>query len=312
MSDVVTFGETMALVAPPGAEPLRHTTTLALSTGGAESNVAIGLARLGVRASWYGRVGDDALGGRVVRDVRGEGVAVHAVVDPAAPTGLMVKERRGPAVRVSYYRRHSAGSRLCAADVPDAAVAGARILHVTGITPALSATARAAVSHAVAVARAAGTVVSLDLNHRRALWADADFGATIRSLLPSVDVVFAGAEEAALVVGPGTPAAQASALAALGPAQAVLKLGAEGALCWADGTVVAAPAVPVTVVDPVGAGDAFVAGWLAEHLADPADVRAALRTATACGALACTAPGDWEGTPFRPDLVPHEGDLVRR
>jgi 2-dehydro-3-deoxygluconokinase len=309
---ILTFGETMALVSPLGAEPIKHAGALTLSTGGAESNVAIGLARLGVPVTWIGRVGDDPLGARVVRDVRGEGVDVRAVVDPAAPTALMVKERHGPRVTVRYYRTNSAGSRLRPEDVPDEAVAAARILHVTGITPALSASAGATVRRAVATARAAGTLVSLDLNHRAALWRDADFGATLRALLPQVDVVFGSPHEIALVTGPGTAEEQAAALRRHGPARAVVKLGDRGAVCAAGDRIHHQPALPVTAVDPVGAGDAFVAGWLAEQLRDPADVPAMLRTAAACGAWACTVPGDWEGAPTRADLAATAADDVVR
>jgi 2-dehydro-3-deoxygluconokinase len=254
----------------------------------------------------------------VLREVRAEGVTVHGVVDPIAPTALMIKEQRSAdQVRVTYYRRDSAGSRLEPDDLPDGWVAQSTVLHVTGITPALSATARRTVRRAVDAAGASGTLVSLDLNYRRALWSEQEFGTVLRALVPAADVVFGSPHEVTQVVGAcgGRPERQLEALAELGPGQAVLKLGAEGALALVDGTLHQQDALPVTVADPVGAGDAFVAGWLAELVTRPDDVPTRLATAAACGAFACTVPGDWEGAPSRREveaLVRPPEDGVRR
>lgn len=315
--DLVTFGETMALLSPPGVGLLRHAQALNLSVGGSESNVAIGARRLGARSAWIGRVGDDELGQRIVREIRGEGVDVRAIVDPDAPTGLMIKARRSQAhAQLWYYRAKSAGSRLQPADLDAGLIESAEILHVTGITLALSDSARAAVEHACRIARRGGTLISLDLNYRQALWKPADFGAALRKLIPSVDIVFCSPHECAYVVGEetGAPDAQARALARLGPMHSVIKLGDRGAVALVDGTIYRRDAYQVPVVDTVGAGDAFVAGWLAEYLRDPADVTAMLATASACGAYACTVAGDWEGAPSRGELnqLVESGDAVRR
>ncbi|WP_432572676.1 sugar kinase [Kineococcus sp. SYSU DK005] len=301
---VLTLGETMALARSEAPGPLAHARSLALGTGGAESNVAVALARLGTPVTWVGRVGADSLGELVLRELRAEGVDVAAVVDPGAPTGLMVKERRtGERSRVWYYRAGSAGSRLHRDDVPRGALAGAALLHVTGITPALSASAADAVEHAVDAARAAGALVSLDVNHRSALWPAHEAGPVLARLARRVDVVFAGDDEAAMLVGPREdPLELAHALAALGPAQAVVKLGALGAVAVVDGAEHRRAAVPVTVVDTVGAGDGFVAGYLAELLRG-CDVEQRLRTAVRVGAFACQVPGDWEGMPRRAELA---------
>ncbi len=301
---LVTLGETMVLLSAPGVGRLRHVRTLDVGVGGAETNVAIGVARLGLPAAWIGRVGDDELGELVVAAVRGAGVDVSAVVrDPEVATSLMVKERRTAGVtRVHYYRRHGPGSRLSADDVDPALVAGAGVLHVTGITPALGGGPRAAVARAVALAREAGVPVSLDVNHRSALWAPHDAAAALRPLLAGTDVVFAGEEEAELLGCTGSPEQLARGLVDLGPSTAVLKLGARGAVAVVDGRVLEVPPVEVVAVDAVGAGDAFVAGYLAELLSGaPAEQR--LRTAAACGAHAVTVPGDWEGLPTREDVA---------
>ena len=300
---VVTLGETMALIRAEEPGPLAHAPSLGLGVGGAESNVAIGLARLGTDVAWCGRVGDDALGVLVQREIRAEGVQTHVCVDPDAPTGLMIKERRTPATqKVAYYRAGSAGSRLAPEDIPAGLVEDADLLHVSGITAALSPVARASLLDAVDRARSTGVSVSFDINHRASLWSEAEARAFSRDLLERVDLVFAGEDEAALVVGSHRRVEDAAAeLAALGPPEVVVKRGAQGALSLVAGELHSAPAVPVDVVDTVGAGDAFVAGYLAERVAGglPA-ARLALGVTTA--AFVCLVPGDWEGLPRREEL----------
>lgn len=301
---LVTLGETMAALTAPGIGPLRHHPHLELHIGGAESNVAIAVARLGGAAAWIGRVGDDEFGDLVLAQLRGEGVDVrHAVRDPGAPTGLMVRTRRTATVaRVLYYRSGSAGSRLAPSDLPVDHIRAAGVLHVTGITPALSPTARAAAVAAVEEAHAAGVPVSFDVNHRASLWRDTDPGPVLAELVARADVLFAGEDEAAVLGAEGEPDAIVAALAELGPATVVLTRGARGVLALVDDALVEVPPQAVAAVDPVGAGDAFVGGYLAELLAG-ADAKTRLTTAAACGAFAVTVPGDWEGLPTRADLT---------
>jgi 2-dehydro-3-deoxygluconokinase len=316
---VVTMGETMALVDAPSSGRLG--TSLPVGMGGAESNVAIGLARLGVDCTWVSRVGDDALGTFLVREIRAEGVRVLATRDPDAPTGLMLKEHRdGRPWRVRYYRSGSAASRVAPADVDAVAdeIGAADVLHLTGITPALGPSPLAAVERAMAVAREAGTPVSFDVNHRATLWPDAVAGPVLARLAARADLVFAGPEEAALLLDrtPGPVDVDggevlARELAKRGPATVVVKLGALGALGVSGDEVHHAPALPVAVVDPVGAGDAFVAGYLAEVVAG-SGLAARLRTGNACGGAVCRARGDWEGLPTRAELTDHAaGEVVR-
>ena len=301
---VITFGETMALMSPEHAGPLAHASTLRLGIGGSESNMAIGLQRLGVRAVWCGRVGADSLGELVAREIRAEGVDVRLTVDDSQPTGLMIKERRTPALqRVNYYRTGSAGSRFSPADLDHDLIGNAALLHLTGITPALSGQAVAAVFEAIATAKAANVPVSFDLNYRAKLWSPGEAAAVYRDIIPLVDIVFAGHDEAEIAVGEAAdPGELARRIASLGPRQAVIKLGAEGALALVDGETYCQSAVEVTVVDTVGAGDAFVAGYLAEFV-NQASPETRLRTAAATGAFACLVQGDWEGFPRRDELV---------
>lgn len=304
--DVVAIGESLGLLVPDRPGRLAHVPHLRLGFGGAESNVAIGVARLGGRSAWVGRVGGDGLGELVTRGIRAEGVEVHASVDPDAATALMIKERPRPgSSRVTYYRSVQAGSRLTAADIPDGVIERAAILHVTGISAGLGEGPLAAVHAAIDRAKAAGVTVSFDVNHRSALWRNGngrDAAAAYRELAARSDIVFAGDDEAALVTGRRDPREQLEAIRALGVACAVIKLGEHGAIASEGDTVSARDAVRVDVVDTVGAGDAFVAGWLAETAAG-ASLEHRLETAVQCGALACTVDGDWEAAPTRADVT---------
>jgi 2-dehydro-3-deoxygluconokinase len=298
---VVTLGETMGLLTPSAPGPLHRGAGLRLSIAGAESNVAIGVRRLGEAATWIGRVGQDDVGDLVVRELRAEDVTLHAIRDPA-PTGLMLKTARAAGVtRVSYYRTGSAGSRLQPGDLDEGAIAAAGVLHITGITPALGTGPAAAIRAAIEVATSNKVLVSLDVNYRSALWGPAEASAVLRELVRHADIVFAGEQEAALLAEPGDPAGLARQVAARGPGPVLIKRGHRGCVAWIDAAAREQPAIPVRAVDPVGAGDAFVAGYLAELLAgQPAEVR--LATAAAAGAFTVTVSGDWEGLPTRPDL----------
>lgn len=313
MPGVVTLGETMALFSAVDAGSLAQVDDFRLSFGGAESNVAIGLVRLGTPATWIGRVGADDTAARVLRELRAEGVSVSATVDPDAPTGLMIKSRFGPQlVRVLYHRRGSAGGRLSPADIKPELIRSAGLLHVTGITPALSPSASAAIEYAMDVAVEAGTPISFDVNHRASLWSANAATDCYRRIASRATIVFAGDDEARILVEGDDPLALATALCELGPREAVIKLGAQGCVAFIDGVAYRQAAVAVDVVDTVGAGDAFVAGYLSELLAG-ADPRARLRTAVRSGAFACLGPGDWESFAHRSNLgLLTGGDPVSR
>ncbi|WP_229069643.1 sugar kinase [Actinoplanes sp. DH11] len=308
MTGLLTFGESMGIFVADGIGPLEHARGFTLGVAGAESNVAIGVARLGGHATWLGRLGPDATGALIASRLRSAGVRVLAVADDAH-TGLMIRYRRsGQFIHADYHRAGSAGSRLTPADVPEAEIRAAAVLHVTGITPALGDTCRAAVFAAVEAARSAGVTVSVDVNYRSKLWSRFDAAPVLRDLVSRADVVFAGPDEAAIFVDSADPV---DGLAGLGPTEVIVKDGARGCVASIDGSRHSVPALPVTAIDPVGAGDAFVAGYLADRLAG-APVPDRLRTAIAAGAFAVTVPGDCEGAPSRADLAALSGGDINR
>lgn len=318
---VVTLGETMALLTTPPAGRVAGGSALTVGIGGAESNVAIALTRMEVPCTWVSRVGDDAMGALVTKEIRGEGVDVVVHRDTDAPTGMMVKELRGGQPwRVRYYRRGSAASRLSPDDIDETLIAAAEVVHLTGITAALGAEPLTAVERTIELARAHGTLVSFDVNHRSALWTDDEAAPVLARLVAAADLVFAGPAEAILVLTGRQPETEdcsveageelAARLAGLGPATAVVKLGELGAVACHHGEPVRAGARAVDVVDTVGAGDAFVGGYLAE-LVHGGSVAQCLATATILGTAVCTVPGDWEGIPTKAELAAWSGEPVR-
>ncbi|MDH6574935.1 sugar kinase [Kitasatospora sp. MAP5-34] len=297
----VCLGESMAVLAPEAPGPLEQAETFRRGYGGAESNVACGLAGLGIPTAWISRVGADGFGRRLVEQIAAHGVDTSAVgYDPARPTGLYVKETGSGAEhpydlgaghsRLHYYRRGSAaaamGPELLADPAVAALLAGAELVHLTGITPALSDSCHRLVRTLLAVP---DRLVSFDLNWRPALWAGRDRQA-LRFLMNASDIVLLGADEAREVLGTDEPAA----LRKLLPRPGVLVLKDDGRHATAiapDGSTTAEPALRVEVVEPTGAGDAFAAGYLAGTLRGLPEPQR-LRLGHLSAAAALTTRGD--------------------
>lgn len=299
MADVVTMGETMAVLYPTEPVTLDDAMTLHLNIGGAESNMAIALCRLGHTASFVSKVGDDPFGARIRATLEREGVdATYVRTDPAAPTGVFFREWLADgARRVYYYRKHSAASRMTPADLLPEMFAGARIVHLTGITPALGPESAATVGRAIELAHAAGAQVSFDPNYRARLWSPAEARATLLPLMQAADIILMGHEDAAAVLGTDDDEASVRAALELGASIVVLKLSERGAIAETHGKRIAVPAAPVErVVDPVGAGDGFDAGFLAGLLRG-ASLEDALRLGAQVGAASVAALGDYAGYP---------------
>ncbi|MFE4544383.1 sugar kinase [Arthrobacter sp. NPDC056727] len=309
--DLVTVGESMVSLRTGG--PISAGGCLSMHVAGAESNVAVGTARLGQRVRWAGVVGSDPHGEFILRQLRGEGIDVRHREDAARSTGVMFLEQRTADVtRAYYYRSASAGSTLSCEDVDVALQGGARVLHLTGITAALSPKAREAVEYAAHRAKSEGTLVSLDVNYRSKLWSREEARAALAPLVPYASILIASDDELGLVAPDPDFAVSArnsseEVLAAkqlldAGVREVVVKRGAAGAgVHTADGRH-EAPAVPVTSIDTVGAGDAFTAGYLSALL-DGEDVAGRLRRGALAGAFAVSTAGDWEGLPRTGELA---------
>ena len=302
--DVVTFGEAMAMFVAQESGPLHRAATFVRATAGAETNVATGLARLGHRSGWIGRLGDDPLGLFVEEELRSCGIDLSRVeTDDTAPTGFQLKSRAdGGDPEVVYFRRGSAGSRLAWSEPMGTYVSSARHLHLTGIPLAISETARDFAFRAVAAARAGGASVSFDPNLRPSLWAsEQEMVAVVNEVAALADWVLPGVEEGRVLTGHGDPESIAEHYLAAGVARVVVKNGCHGAVAFGPEGTVRQPAFQVDVVDTVGAGDGFAAGLISAHL-DGLELGPALERAAAVGALATTSAGDKDGLPDRERL----------
>lgn len=304
MIDVLTFGETMIVLSPESVGPLRHMPSFRKSIGGAESNVAIGLSRLGRRAGWVSKVSEDEMGEYVLSVIRGEGVDLSHVRRAPGFTGLIVKERPGMGdPNVWFYRRGAVAATLTPAEFPLEALHSTRILHATGIFPALSDCCLETARLVFREARTAGVRISFDPNMRRKLWSPEAARPVLLELAAQADILLPGLDEAELMLGHAEPLELAAKLLELGPSVVALKLGAEGAIVAerGNGSPVLVAGRPLTPVDTVGAGDAFAAAFLAGLLDGLTPVQAAAR-GCAAGALATQVLGDYEGLPFRAQL----------
>jgi len=304
--DVVTIGESMVLLQPMNEGPLAYAPLFTRSIAGAESNVAIGLSRLGLKVRWISRLGTDPFGDLILSTLAGEGIDVSlAERDGAFPTAVYFKEFKGYGdPNVYYYRRGSAASKLTADHVQADWFEGAGHLHVTGITPALGDGTADAVRAAMKEARRQGLTVSFDPNLRRKLWSEELARETLLSLIPLCDVFMPGLEEAEFLVGEMTEEGYGAHFLALGAKAVVLKLGEEGSIGFTPMAACRAnPHKVKHVVDTVGAGDAFAAGFLSSWLTHDPDgedterLQHALNRANLMGALATQYKGDWEGLP---------------
>ncbi|WP_091031238.1 sugar kinase [Microbacterium oxydans] len=271
--EIVCVGETMALITPSDAE-LATAGHATIGIAGAESNVSAGVAATGHRVAWASRLGADPLGDRIASELERRGVELWVERDDTTPTGVMFKDPGVESSSVYYYRRGSAASHMQAGFLTSERLDGVRIVHTTGITPALSASCREMVDRLVADARTAGALVSFDVNDRRPLWSREDAAETLARLADAADITFVGRDEAERIWGTAT----AAEIRAFLPncALLVVKDGDIGATAYdGDAEPVFVPAPVVDVVEPVGAGDAFASGFLAATL-DGADLAARL------------------------------------
>jgi 2-dehydro-3-deoxygluconokinase len=302
---IVTLGEPMMVFNGPPDAPLTLGAPATATFAGAESNVAIALARLGHPVRLLTALGDDPFGHAILKTLRGESVDVAAVrTDPDRPTGVMFKTHRpGGEPDVSYYRSTSAFAAAGPDTFDPALWRDASLIYLTGITPALSPTCRELVRHVVIDAAARHIPVWLDPNYRAKLWSPSACRHALNLLMPRIHTVLPSLPEGELLTGKTTPGEIACALMGKGANNVVVKAGAERAIAYtADNATADVPAFPIPrVVDPIGAGDAFAAGYLSAHLdrQPPAD---ALRRAHALAAHVCQTRGDWEGLPTRAQL----------
>jgi len=304
--DVVTFGEAMLLLVGDRAGPIEDCESFVKRSAGAETNVAIGLARLGLRVGWASRFGDDSMGRWLLAVMRREGIdCSHVTCARAQRTGLMFKGRAagGGDPPIEYHRAGSAASQFRPDDIDAAWLTGARHLHATGVFAALSASCLATTRRSMALMRAAGRTISFDPNLRPALWPSTEaMRETINDLAAQADWVLPGIDEGRLLTGGDSAAEIARFYRDRGAALVIVKLGAEGA--WYDGDAGAGQVggfAVERVVDTVGAGDGFAVGVISALL-EGRGVADAVARGNWIGARAVQVLGDTEALPTRAEL----------
>ena len=293
--DVVGLGEAMLRLSVPTGKRLDDARALDVEVAGAECNVCCALARLQRRAGWMGRLPDHALGHNVVRALRADAVDVSAVVfAPNERVGTyFIEYASAPrAIQVIYDRADSAAARMTLRDVDWNYLLDTRILHLTGITAALSDSCFEIVAHAIERARAANVIISFDINYRAKLWDAKTAGEKLRALMAHADVLFCKSSDARLLFEcQGEPREMMRALQALTRANAVYcTFGAEGAALLWQNEIFSQPALPVQIIDRIGSGDAFAAGAL-DGILD-GDARGGLKRGVALAAIALSQFGD--------------------
>ncbi|WP_410770065.1 sugar kinase [Fontibacillus sp. BL9] len=292
----------MGLLMSAGLKGLEYSPGLDMSFGGAESNVAIGLSRLGISSGWFGRLGNDPVGRRIYKAIRGEGVDMSGVTFAEdAPTGLMMREKVGDRSSVYYYRKYSAASGMTPEHLNEGYIANAEILHITGITAALSSTCRDTVFRAVELAKKHGTKVSFDPNLRLKLWSADEARPVLLALAEQADYYLPGLDELRLLYQLESMDELVSELNKLSAVK-IIKGGPNVTYLLEQGKLTEVPYFQVrNVVDPVGAGDGFCAGFLAGLIAGDSHEEA-VRLGNLVGSMVIQAPGDWEGVPAKGEV----------
>ena len=305
--DVALFGEAMLLLVADKPGPIENATSFYKRTAGAETNVAIGLARLGLKVGWASRLGTDSMGRALLAAMQSECIdCSHVICDASQRTGFQFKGRvtDGSDPPVESHRNGSAASRMAVADVDENWLRSARHLHSTGVFAALSGSSLLAAHKTLDVMRAAGRTISFDTNLRPALWQSKEvMRREINALAAKADWVLPGIEEGLLLTGHDNPEAVARFYRDLGAKLVVVKLGAAGAYYDSEdaGTAYVEGFPVAEVIDTVGAGDGFAAG-VVSALLEGQDVPTAVRRGAWIGARAVQVLGDTEGLPTRAQL----------
>ena len=302
MPEVVALGEPLIELNPITKGPLRFVNYFEKHVAGSELNFCVAVTRNGVSCGLIARVGEDEFGANIIEYLRGQGVdSSHVKVDKEGFTGVFFLQRGFPnpfASEPFYYRKGSAGSRLSPEDVDEEYVRQARLVHSTGITLAISETAREAVFKAFDLARA----ISFDTNIRPKLWSPEEAGKAIRSILEKydVEVFITDPDDTKAILGVTEPDEAFRKYRELGVKVLLYKLGSRGAVAFRESEKVSVPALNVSVEDPVGAGDAMAGTFTALYLRGY-PLEKALKVASLASALVVTVRGDNEIIPRTED-----------
>lgn len=309
MLDVITIGDAMIAMCPSQKGPIMFCNTFERKLGGAELNVVIGCARLGLKSGWISRLGNDDFGRHIVKTVRGEGVDISEVklVDEY-PTSVYFREVLSDgSSRSFYYREKSPTSTMKSEELNEEYIKQAKVLHITGVFPSITKNNQEIILEAVKLAKKHNLVVSFDPNIRLKMWTKEEAKAYIEKLLPNVDILLIGDEEIEIILGDTTIEDAIKTFHGYGIEKVIVKKGAKGALGSDGKNVYEVDAIkPKALVDTVGAGDGFAAGFLTS-LVQGKTLEECVKFANAVGSLVVGVEGDNEGLPYYEDVLVHMG-----
>lgn len=305
MNDVITIGDALITFDPSSTGPMRYAETFHRKVGGAELNVAIGCARLGLRTGWMSRLGKDEFGRHIFNFARGEGIDMSYVkLMEGYPTSLNFKEIQADGSgKTFYYRHNSPTSTMTPDELDESFFRNARLLHISGVFPAVSQSNIELIDRAVDYAKKHNVKIALDPNIRLKLWSKEKARSTLLNWLPRVDYLLTGIDEAELLFGTRDVQEIISIIKSYKVSHLFLKQGEEGSLIWTDNTLIEQDAIEVSqVADTVGAGDGFDAGVIYGllHNWDPEKI---LTFANTIGSIVVGVKGDNEGLPYLEDVM---------
>lgn len=316
MADIITIGDAMITFNPSSKGPMRFVSTFERKVGGAELNFAIGCARLGLDTGWISRLGNDEFGRVIQHFARGEGIDTSQVkLMDGYPTSVNFKEiMEDGSGRTFYYRSNSPTFTMAPDDLDEAYFKKGRLLHITGVFPAVGGRNFDIILRAIELAKQNGMAVSFDPNIRLKLWSREEAKAKLSQLLPQIDIILAGEEEAGLLTGKAELDDMIEAFRGFGISYIAIKRGDKGAVGFHGGRRIEAPPVkPRKVADTVGAGDGFDAGFVYGFM-NGWPLERTLHFANVIGSMAVSVSGDNEGLPFLEDVLIQMGerDFIER
>jgi 2-dehydro-3-deoxygluconokinase len=313
VNDVITIGEAMVTFNPDSTGPMKFVNTFEKKIGGAELNLAIGCARLGLKAGYISRLGNDEFGKYIKTFARGEGIDVSKVdLVEGYPTSLNFKEiMEDGNVRTFYYRDKSPTLTMTPDDLDEAYFQQAKILHLTGIFPAIDEKNIAIIERSIELAKKYGVKISFDPNIRLRMWSKEEAREVLSKILPHVDILLAGDEEMEIIIGERNPIAIIEKIKELGISFIAIKQGDKGSVGYYNGEIIESPSIKATkVVDTVGAGDGFNAGFIYGVL-QGWQLEKTLKFANTIGSMVVSVRGDNEGLPYYEDVQEKLGEKER-
>ena len=296
-TDLFTFGESLSVFISSDTDSVMSAAKFERVTAGAEVNVAVAISRLGLKAQYFSRFGNDQLGSVMLADIESEGVDVSLAKRVDSFTGAMVRNPgKSAPVEISYLRKGSAASTIEPSDILDSYISSTRWLHATGITCAISESGAKTVKHALEKAAQLKIKSSFDLNIRRKLWSEDVARKVLEPLARDVELLIGGEDEYQVVFGQVEPKQILAEVNKRGCKIAVMTKGDQKMRFSIDGNYEEITPPKVVAVDPVGSGDAFTGGVIAGLLSGMSS-KQALEQGSICGALVASMFGDWTGIP---------------